>query len=67
MDVINAISSHSFPASIARPNSAMISEAFTPATYCTNDALSSLVVIKRTKPSVAFNDNARPFPDNAEI
>ena len=44
-----------------------MSEAFTPATCAPTITLSSLVVIKRTKPSVAFNDNARPFPDNGNL
>ncbi len=62
----HVISSAFIPASIAKPNSAMISEAFTPATCAPTITLSSLVVIKRTKLSMS-NDNARPFPDKNRI
>lgn len=50
------------PASRANPNSAIISLAPTPATCAPTRTLSSLVVTKRTNPSVAFKESARPLP-----
>ena len=49
------------PASIAKPNSEMISEAPLPAICAPITVSSSLSVISLTKPVVSSNDKARPL------
>ena len=49
------------PASIAKPNSEIISEAPLPATWAPITVSSSFNVINLTKPVVSSNDNARPL------
>ncbi len=61
------MSSAVMPDSIAKPISEIISEAFIPATCAPITRPSSLRVTRRTNPSGASKESARPLPPNGNL